>query len=68
VANSGLALTGGGGAGGNAGGVGAGGKGIVIISYPSSFKSATVTGTTVTPVLSGSNTVYIFTASGYISF
>jgi hypothetical protein len=68
VANSGLALTGGGGAGGNAGGVGAGGKGIVIISYPSSYTAATVTGTTVTPVLSGSNTVYIFTASGYITF
>jgi hypothetical protein len=68
VANSGKALTGGGGAGGNAGGVGAGGKGIVIISYPSVYKSPTVTGTTITPVVSGNNTVYVFTSSGYISF
>jgi hypothetical protein len=39
----------------------------VIISYSSSFKAATVTGT-VTSTTSGGNRIYAFTGSGTITF
>jgi hypothetical protein len=63
--------TGGGGGGCGSGGSGTGGgnggSGIVIISYPSTFKDASTTGTVIRTT-SGGNTIYTFTGSGTITF
>ena len=44
-----------------------GGSGIVVISYPSTYKAATITGT-VTQATSGGNYIYTFTGNGTITF
>jgi hypothetical protein len=65
-----LVVAGGGGSGGAQGGYGPGangGSGIVIISYPTSYKAATST-TNATITTNGSNRVYIFTSTGSITF
>jgi hypothetical protein len=41
---------------------------VVIVSYPSTYRYATTTGTNVTPIVSGGNITYIFTSSGSIIF
>jgi len=67
---SGDANTGNGGGGAQAGtsrSGGNGGSGVVIISYSSTFKDASTTGT-VARTTSGGNTVYTFTGSGTITF
>jgi hypothetical protein len=65
---AGAANTGGGGGGtGNNGNGASGGSGVVIISYPSSYKDATATGT-FTKTASSGNTIFTFTGSGTITF
>jgi hypothetical protein len=44
-----------------------GGSGVVVISYPNTFKVATATGT-YTYTTAGANNVFIFTGSGTITF
>jgi hypothetical protein len=46
---------------------GAGGSGIVIISYASTYKLATFTGTC-TQTTAGGNYIFTFTGSGTITF
>ena len=70
TATAGTTNTGGGG-GGNAGNTGSGkngGSGVVVISYSSSFKDATVYSGTYSKNSVGGNTIYTFTSSGSISF
>jgi hypothetical protein len=61
--NAGTANTGGGGGGTTGSGGGAGGKGIVILSFPTASYSGTTTGSP-TITTSGSNTILQFTGSG----
>jgi hypothetical protein len=69
---TGLANTGGGGGGGNGDTVnaagGAGGSGIVVIRYPAYLSQATSTTGSPTTYISGPYRVYVFKASGTITF
>jgi hypothetical protein len=74
--NSGTVNTGGGGgsiAGGTGGGSnqltgGSGGSGVVIISYPITYATATATTGNPNVILSGGNIIYRFWQSGSITF
>jgi len=67
---NGTAYTGGGGGGQgyNATSPGSGGSGIVIISYPNTYRAALATTGSPTVTTNGSNRVYIFKSSGTITF
>jgi hypothetical protein len=67
---TGLSNTGGGGGGGGNQGIGggAGGSGIVVIRYPSYLKQATSTTGSPTTYIAGPWRVYVFYASGTITF
>ena len=66
LATSGTANTGGGGGGGS--GPGAGGSGIVIIRYPANFAPARLTTGSPLTYKTGFYRVYVFNASGTITF